>query len=78
MSQYTQNDPKRPHLPSVSIKQARKQSEKRQQKFFAWLGEINIANMTQEDLNHAQRLFNKGISAKQMIAELEKPYRRKP
>lgn len=62
----------------VPIQNTQKQNKINQQKFYAWLGEINIANMTQEDLNHAQRLFNQGISAKQMIAELEKPYRRKP
>ena len=62
----------------VPIQNTQKQNKINQQKFYAWLGEINIANMTQEDLNHAQRLFNKGISAKQMIAELEKPYWRKP
>lgn len=78
MTDYLRSDPKNPHLPRISTKQARKQNEKRQEKFYAWLGEIKIVGMTQEDLNRAQTLFNQGISAKQMIAELEKPYRRKP
>jgi len=41
MSDYNiRSDPKNPHLPRISTKQARKQNEKRQEKFYAWLGEM--------------------------------------
>lgn len=67
-----------PGTRTQQISRSKTDNKRDREKFYAWLGEIKIVGMTQEDLNRAQTLFNQGISAKQMIAELEKPYRRKP
>jgi len=55
---------------------AKTQTEANNQKFFAWLGDVLSTGMTQEDFNKARALFEQGISADVMKANLSKPYKR--
>lgn len=52
------------------------QTQRKREKFFAWLGEILSTGMTQEDFNKAEKLFTQGVSVAQMRATLEKPHKR--
>lgn len=52
-----------------------KQNQKRNSKFFAWLGEVVASNMRDEDFDEALVLFDKGVSIEAMLTQMRKRYK---